>query len=65
LDQADRFVAGTEDEKIGAIASIEQGAAASPGRRSRDDLHSAPCGDRCRLLPSRVTRGASVNEADD
>jgi len=32
LDQVDCFVAGAEDEKVGAIASIEQGAAASPGQ---------------------------------
>jgi hypothetical protein len=65
LDQVDCFVAGAEDEKVGAVASIEQGAAGPSGPWSRDDLHRSLRGERCRMLTGRVTRGASVDEADD
>ena len=47
------------------LASIEQGAAGPSGSWSRDDLQRSLRGERCRLLTGRVTRGASVGEADD
>jgi hypothetical protein len=65
LDQVDCLVAGAENEKVGAVASIEQGPAGPARPWSRDELYRSPRGERRRLLTSRVTRGASVDEADD